>query len=175
METTQVTSRDGLTLVTAPSEILEKPCEPITKITDEIKQLARRMIKAMYEWNGIGLAAPQVGENIQLCVVDRARTTGEIGPPIIMINPEILHKKKPVPFEEGCLSIPKEGYKTERFTQITVRYTQMDGRKITVAAKAIFAIVIQHEVDHLNGITVAERGEKLLFNEDESVEISGDD
>lgn len=135
-----------------PDERLRAIAERIDKIDDEVKQLAKDMLDTMYDAPGIGLAAPQVGELRRIVVMDLAKE-GETPDPIVMVNPEILkYSDETVVTEEGCLSIPELYYDVERPAEITVRYTDLDGKVIEREAGDRLAICIQHEIDHLDGV-----------------------
>jgi peptide deformylase len=135
-----------------PDERLRAIAEPIAQIDDEVKQLAKDMLETMYDAPGIGLAAPQVGELRRIVVMDLS-PEGEAPDPIVMVNPEILkYSDETVVTEEGCLSIPELYYDVERPAEVTVRYTDLDGKVIERDAKDRLAICIQHELDHLDGV-----------------------
>lgn len=135
-----------------PDERLRAIAEPIAKIDDGIKELASDMLETMYDAPGIGLAATQVGEMKRLVVMDLAKE-GETPDPIVMINPEILkYSDETVTTEEGCLSIPELYYDVERPSEVTVRYTDLDGKVIEREAKDRLAVCMQHELDHLDGV-----------------------
>jgi peptide deformylase len=135
-----------------PDERLRAIAEPIATVDDEVKQLAKDMLDTMYEAPGIGLAAPQVGELRRMVVMDLAKE-GEDPDPIVMVNPEILkYSDETVITEEGCLSIPELYYDVERPAEVTVRYTDLDGKVVEREASDRLAICIQHELDHLDGV-----------------------
>ena len=135
-----------------PDERLRAIAEPIVKVDDEVKALAKDMLETMYDAPGIGLAAPQVGELRRLVVMDLAKE-GDPPEPIVMINPEILrYSDETTVTEEGCLSIPELYYEVERPAEITVRYTDLDGKTVEKDADDKLAICIQHEIDHLDGV-----------------------
>ena len=135
-----------------PDARLRAVADPVAEIDDEIKQLARDMLETMYDAPGIGLAAPQVGELKRMVVMDLAKE-GEEPAPIVMINPEILKfSEDTVTSEEGCLSIPELFYDVERPAEVTVRYTDLDGKVQEKEAADRFAICVQHELDHLDGV-----------------------
>ena len=135
-----------------PDERLRAIAEPIATVDDEVKQLAKDMLDTMYEAPGIGLAAPQVGELRRMVVMDLAKE-GEAPDPIVMVNPEILkYSDETVITEEGCLSIPELYYDVERPAEVTVRYTDLDGKVVEREASDRLAICIQHELDHLDGV-----------------------
>jgi len=139
-------------ILVLPDPRLRAIADPIDKIDDGIKALAQDMLDTMYEAPGIGLAAPQVGELKRIVVMDLS-PEGETPDPIVMINPEILKfSDETVVTEEGCLSIPELYYEVERPAEITVRYTDLDGRTVERDATERLAICIQHELDHLDGV-----------------------
>ena len=107
----------------------------------------------MYDAPGIGLAAPQIGELKRIVVMDLAKEGEEPADPIVMINPEILsYSDETVVTEEGCLSIPELYYEVERPAEVTVRYTDLEGKTVEREATDRLAICIQHELDHLDGV-----------------------
>ncbi|MBL8594448.1 MAG: peptide deformylase [Devosia sp.] len=135
-----------------PDERLRAIAEPIEKIDDGIKQLAKDMLETMYDAPGIGLAAPQIGELKRIVVMDLAKE-GEEPTPLVMVNPEILkYSDETVTTEEGCLSIPELYYDVERPAEVTVRYTDLDGKQVELDAKDRLAVCVQHELDHLDGV-----------------------
>jgi peptide deformylase len=141
--------RDILVL---PDQRLRALADPIEKIDDGIKKLAKDMLDTMYAAPGIGLAAPQLGELKRLVVMDLAKD-GEPPAPMVMINPEILKFSDETQItEEGCLSIPDLYYEVERPSEVTVRYTDLDGKLVTVDATERLAVCVQHELDHLDGV-----------------------
>lgn len=135
-----------------PDARLRAIAEPIVEIDDEIKTLARDMLDTMYDAPGIGLAAPQIGVLKRIVVMDLAKE-GETPSPIVMINPEITEvSDDTVTSEEGCLSIPDLYYDVERPADITVTYTDLEGKQVTTEATDRLSICIQHEIDHLDGV-----------------------
>jgi peptide deformylase len=135
-----------------PDARLRAVADPIETIDDDIKKLAKDMLETMYDAPGIGLAAPQIGELKRIVVMDLA-PEDEPRDPIVMINPEILKfSEDTVTTEEGCLSIPELYYEVERPAEITVRYTDLDGKVVEKEATDRFAICVQHELDHLDGV-----------------------
>jgi peptide deformylase len=135
-----------------PDPRLRAIADPIEKIDEGVKQLAKDMLETMYDAPGIGLAAPQIGEMRRIVVMDLAKE-GEEPAPIVMINPEILKfSDETVVTEEGCLSIPELYYDVERPAEVTVRYTDLEGKTVETDAKDRLAICVQHELDHLDGV-----------------------
>jgi peptide deformylase len=139
-------------ILVLPDPRLRAIADPIEKIDDGIKALAKEMLETMYDAPGIGLAAPQIGELKRIVVMDLAKD-GEPPEPLVMINPEILKfSDDTVVTEEGCLSIPELYYDVERPAEVTVRYTDLEGKTVETEAKDRLAICIQHELDHLDGV-----------------------
>lgn len=124
-------------------EVLRKKAELVEKIDDEIKKLVFDMVETMEANGGIGLAAPQIGVSKRVIVVQ--------GNPLI--NPKILKKKGAKLFdEEGCLSFPDIYIEIKRFDEIEIEALSIEGKKIEFEAKGLLARVIQHEIDHIDGI-----------------------
>ena len=153
-------------------DILSKKSRAIDVIDDKIKQLATDMLDTMYENDGIGLAACQVGMLKAMIVYD-VEYIDEKQPqkvPVVMINPKITSRSKAmVLVEEGCLSFPNVFENVERHEKVTVEYTDLDGKKHVKHAKGMEAIVIQHETDHLDGIVFLDR-----VNEEKNDQIDKD-
>ena len=139
-------------ILVLPDQRLRQVADPIEKVDAEVKKLAKDMLDTMYDAPGIGLAGPQIGEMKRIVVMDLAKE-GETPDPIVMVNPEILkYSDETVVTEEGCLSIPELYYDVERPAEVTVRYTDLDGKTVERDAKDRLAICIQHELDHLDGV-----------------------
>jgi peptide deformylase len=149
-----------LDICTYPEEILRKPAEPVTEIDGEVVRLVDHMAETMYSAPGIGLAATQVGVAKQVLVADIAarRPESEL---IVLINPEIVAAEGEVIFEEGCLSVPDYQAEVKRHEKITVRGLNLKGEEVQIEAEGLLAIVLQHEIDHLNGILFIDRLSKL--------------
>ena len=128
-------------------EILRKQSREVEKVDDKIRELLDDMVETMHKYNGVGLAAVQVGILKRVIVIDIYDDNG----PIAMINPVILKTKGKQEVDEGCLSFPNEFAKVIRPTEVTAEYTDRDGKRIKVKAKELLAQAICHEVDHLNG------------------------
>jgi peptide deformylase len=131
--------------------ILEKPSKSITKFDPELAELAEDMFATMYSAQGIGLAAPQIGESMRIAVVD---VTGGKNPEakIVLVNPEIIHGEGEKREEEGCLSIPGfRGY-VVRPQFVTVKAQDVKGQEFEIRGEDLLARAFCHEIDHLNGI-----------------------
>ena len=129
------------------SKILRQKSQNINEITKDIKLLAKDMLETMYFAKGVGLAAPQVGRLLRLCVIDVDEKQKS---PIVMINPEVVSGEDKKLLEEGCLSIPTFYEKVKRFDKVTAMYTDLDGNKKKVCSQGFLSVAIQHEIDHLD-------------------------
>jgi peptide deformylase len=139
-------------ILVIPDARLRAVADPIEEIDDDVRALARDMLDTMYDAPGIGLAAPQIGVMKRIVVMDLAKEDEEPAP-MVLINPEILKVSEETQVtEEGCLSIPELYYEVERPAEVTVRYTDLDGKTIEVEAKERLAVCMQHELDHLDGV-----------------------
>lgn len=145
---------NDIKLVLYPDKILETKCKPVDKVTPELKQLAMDMYKFMKKNNGVGLAANQIGKNIELIVIDNN------GVPIVMFNPKILLQSSPKYLNEACLSFPGKQLKIKRPQKITVLYVDLNNRKILKEFKKFTAHIICHEIDHIRGLTMLDRVKK---------------
>ena len=128
-------------------EILKKKSREVEVIDDKLQVLIDDMIDTMHKYNGVGLAAVQVGILKRLVVIDLYDDNG----PIVLINPVILKTKGEQEVDEGCLSFPNEFAKIIRPAEVTAEYTDRNGKRMRVKAKELLAQAISHEVDHLNG------------------------
>lgn len=139
-----------LKIVKVPDPILTKKTKLINNINAGVLKLANDMIETCRAANGIGIAAPQVGKSVRMCLINLEH----LGlPPFILINPKILHKSwKKVELEEGCLSIPGVFGIVKRPEKIKVKAQNLEGKENVFEADGMVSRVIQHEVDHLDGI-----------------------
>lgn len=138
-------------IYTYPDPILRKKGKKITVFDDELAQLVKDMSETMYDAPGVGLAAPQIGESLQLAVVDISKEEGE-KKYMALINPEIVEKSGTQVDEEGCLSVTELWAKVKRAKKIKVVYQDLEGNRQELETENRFAVVLQHEIDHLNGI-----------------------
>lgn len=127
-------------------DILRKTCRPVTEMTPKIQELIDDMLETMYEADGVGLAAPQVGMLKRLVVID----VGE--GPIVLINPEIIEKSGEQTGMEGCLSLPGKAAEITRPNHVVCKALNEDMEEITVEGEELLARAICHELDHLDGI-----------------------
>lgn len=128
-------------------EILKKTSREIETIDEKLQILIDDMIETMHKYNGVGLAAVQVGVLKRVIVIDLYDDKG----PIVMINPIIMKTKGEQEVDEGCLSFPNQFAKVIRPAEVVAEYTDRDGKRMQVKAKELLAQAICHEVDHLNG------------------------
>lgn len=129
-------------------EILKKVSKPVEVIDDKIKILVQDMIETMHKFNGVGLAAVQVGVLKRVIVI---HTDYENEEPIVLINPEIIKQKGAQTVEEGCLSFPNKFAKIVRPEEVTVEGLDENGKKVKITGKGLLAQALSHEIDHLNG------------------------
>ncbi len=146
-------------ILLTPDPRLSQVCEPVTEINASIRKLAKRMLKDMYESDGCGLAAPQIGEMIRMVVVD-CDYTDERGSenPYVLINPKIVKADGPMrSFSEGCLSFPGISVDIERPSHVIVHAMNLDGDLMQYEAEGnLLAVCLQHEIDHLDGVTMVD-------------------
>ncbi|MDR9404458.1 MAG: peptide deformylase [Halothece sp. Uz-M2-17] len=137
--------------------VLRQQTKRINKVNQSVRDLAQEMIQTMYAEQGIGLAAPQVGVNKQMLVID-CDPSNTATPPLILINPEIKsYSKELLKGEEGCLSIPGVYLDVVRPEAVEVKYKDESGRPQKMQASGLLARVIQHELDHLHGVLFVDR------------------
>ncbi len=134
-----------------PDPILRQKAKKITIFDDSLTELISDMAATMYDAPGIGLAAPQIGESIQLIVVDVSKEEDE-QKFTVMLNPEITEREGSQVDEEGCLSVLDLTASVKRSQKITVCYQDTSGTTHTFTTEDRFAVVMQHEIDHLHGI-----------------------
>lgn len=140
-----------LTVLKEPHPTLRKVAEPIDEVTAEIKQLAEDMLETMYEEWGVGIAAPQVGVSKRLIVVDTAHR-GPTKAPRVFVNPNIVEAADSnIAYPEGCLSVPGVSADIERPSTIKLEWVDFEGATQTETFTGFDAVVIQHELDHLQG------------------------
>lgn len=137
-----------LTIINYPDPRLHTVAKPVLAVNDEIRQLVSDMAETMYAAPGIGLAATQVDQHIQLIVID---TTKEQNNLQVFINPKIVAKSGLTEYEEGCLSVPGVYETVTRAESVKVEALDENGKKFTMDADDLLAICIQHEIDHLLG------------------------
>lgn len=143
-------------MVCAPSTILQTVCEPVAKITTDIKDLAHHMLEVMYATDGCGLAAPQIGETIRLVVIDCDWGDKSRKNPFVLVNPKIVQRdEKDRMMPEGCLSYPGIMVPVVRPSHVVCEAYNLDGELMRYEARGnLLAACLQHECDHIDGITI---------------------
>jgi len=134
-------------------ESLRQPSKEVHKVSQKIKNLVEDLLDTMYKENGVGLAAPQIGENVRVFVID-VSTGNEPLNPMVFINPKIIKKSGAVISHEGCLSFPEAYTDVRRYANVMVKALDRNGRSFVIEAKegSLLARAIQHEFDHLDGV-----------------------
>jgi len=139
-------------ILTLPDPLLRKKAKPVERVDDALRRLVHDMLATMYDAPGIGLAAPQIGISRRLIVMDPAKDDAP-KTPVIMVNPEIVERSEEMRIhEEGCLSIPDFIAEIERPARTRVSYIDREGKKQEMELEGIWSTLVQHEVDHLNGV-----------------------
>ena len=148
-------------IITYPNPLLSKRSDAVEVVNDYIRALLGDMVETMYAHDGVGLAAPQVAENVRAIVID-ANTTDPNGPGLMkMVNPEIVSREGEVEFEEGCLSVPDMRVKMKRSAKIKASYIDENGLEKGIEAEGLLSIAIQHEIDHLDGNLIIDNVSRL--------------
>ncbi len=137
-----------LPMCCVPHKVLRQPTERIEHFTQELQRLAGDMIETMYAHDGIGLAAPQVGRSIQLFI---ANPTQQRGRELVVANPSVLSTTGRASVIEGCLSVPEVWHRVRRAASVALHGQNLQGRDMSLQAEGLLAIIVQHEVDHLQG------------------------
>ena len=145
------TKTETLPVVKYPAPVLRKKAAPAKRVTTEIAHFLEKMFATMYESNGVGLAAPQVGISLRIIVVDFGEG------PVSVINPVIIEREGSQTGVEGCLSFPDLHGEVTRARKITVRGVDKNGKKIVLSGEDFWACAMQHEIDHLDGILFIDR------------------
>lgn len=142
-----------LKVITYPDNLLRQKTEPVKDPTDnEIKKLISEMLETLRSQEGIGLAAPQVGSNKRICLIELENEV------FILINPEIKKLSgSQINLEEGCLSFPGKFISVPRYEKIKVKALDSNGKKQIIRARGLLARALQHEIDHLDGVLFVDR------------------
>jgi peptide deformylase len=145
-------------------QTLKRVSDPVAGVDDGLRALMDDMLETMYAAPGIGLAAIQVGEPKRVIVMDLARGD-EPRAPRYFVNPEIIWaSEETAPYEEGCLSVPDIYDEVERPAKVRVRYLDYDGKRIEEDAEGLYAVCIQHEIEHLEGVLFIDHLSRLKRN-----------
>lgn len=143
----------------AGSPVLKQVCEPVTNFDNSLRRLLDDMAETMYNANGLGLAAPQIGKAIRVVVIDVEESNRGL---LEMINPVIIrHSEDKVYDSEGCLSVPSIFGDVERYSKVTVEYYNRRGKKQKLTGTGMLARCIQHELDHLDGTLFIDKAKSI--------------
>ena len=137
-----------------PAEVLASRTKPIEKIDDNIRRLVEKMTDIMLKHKGIGLAAPQVGVSLRLFIISLDGNRESIK---VYINPTVTPTGEPGSIDEGCLSVPGVSTKIRRYKKCKVTATGLDGNEFSEQAEGLYARALQHEYDHIEGMTIVNR------------------
>ncbi|MDI7776217.1 peptide deformylase [Asticcacaulis sp. EMRT-3] len=156
-------------IITVPNPLLKQVSKPVTEVDDALRALMDDMLETMYDAPGIGLAAIQIGEPVRVIVMDlQERPEGAdpeaegVKAPRYFVNPEIVWASEDtIPYEEGCLSVPEYYDEVQRPSHVRIRYLDYDGKAVEEEAEGLFAVCIQHEMDHLEGVLFIDHLSKL--------------
>lgn len=148
-----------LEIVTFPDPALSKKARKVGDIDGEVKKLMDDMLETMYSAPGVGLAAPQIGVDKSVIVIDIGSESDRS--PIFLADPEILESEGEIIFEEGCLSLPEFRTEVNRNASVLVRGINEKGEGVTHDVEGFLAVVFQHEIDHLNGILLVDKVSRL--------------
>lgn len=153
--------------------LLRQKSKEVSKVSKKIQILAEDMLDTMYANNGVGLAAPQVGELLRMFVID-VSTGGQRYNPIVLINPKIIKKSGAVACSEGCLSFPEVFTDVRRYKNVTVKALDIKGKPFLIEGKdgELLARALQHEFDHLDGILFVDHV-RNRFDADKKLEEKG--
>jgi peptide deformylase len=149
-----------LEIVLEGDPILRQKAKKLHRVDDGIRKLARDMFETMLDAPGVGLAAPQVGKSLRLITVHLPADYDKEGDPevnLTLVNPEIIKAVGSQTGPEGCLSIPGWAGEVERYASVTVKAFDLENRPVRIKAQGHLAVVLQHEIDHLDGILFPDR------------------
>ena len=134
-------------------EILRKKSKPVEEVNDKIREILNDMVETMHKFDGVGLAAPQIGILKRIIVIDLYDDKG----PIKLVNPEIIKEKGEQEVEEGCLSFPNLYGRVVRPAKIVVKAQDETGKEVVILAKGLLAQALSHEIDHLEGVLFVDK------------------
>ncbi len=154
-----------LPILEAPHPVLSKKARPVAEneFGAELVQLLNDMVETMYDAPGVGLAAPQIGDSRRILVADPSNNDDHDAPTVFkMVNPKIIHKSVSlISYEESCLSVPEFYLNVKRYEELTVEWKDGMGNTHREIFSGFAAIVLQHEMDHLEGVTLLDKSSKF--------------
>lgn len=145
-------------------DILTKKCKPVKEMTEKNRELIQDMFDTMYDADGVGLAAPQVGILKRIAVVD---ITEDHSQPIVIINPEIIFTEGEQRGSEGCLSVPDKVGIVTRPNKVKIKAHDMDMKPVEIEGEELLARALIHEIEHLDGVLYVSKAEGRLYDIDE--------
>jgi len=145
---------ESMVIITYPSPLLRQRAVDVEEVNDQLRAVAARMAEIMYANKGVGLAAPQVGVGRRIVVLN---PSGEKADEKVLINPVIVARRGAMEGEEGCLSVPGVSGTVRRNANVTVAAYDLDGNELEITASDFMARVLQHEIDHLEGMLLVDR------------------
>jgi peptide deformylase len=137
-----------------PAAVLGKRAEPVERVNDNIRRFVRKMTEIMLKNKGVGLAAPQVGVSLRLFIISLDGTAENVR---VYVNPTVTPIGELDTIDEGCLSVPGVFTKIPRYKRCEVTATDLDGNELTEQAEGLYSRALQHEYDHIEGITIVNR------------------
>ncbi len=152
-----------LKILSYGNPLLRQKSKEVGKISKKIRILIENMLDTMYAANGVGLAAPQVGENLRIFVIDVSKENEPYNP-LVFVNPKIIKKSGAICVKEGCLSFPEAYVNVRRYSDVLVKALDINGRPFVMEAKGgeLLAYAIQHENDHLDGILFIDHSRNIF-------------
>ena len=147
-----------LNILTFPDKRLSVKSHDVLSITDNIYKLINDMIESMFYYNGLGISAPQVNVRKNIIIVN---VSEKFLQPLVIINPTILFSTGVKVYKEGCLSFPNIFINVKRKSKIKIKFTDINGKKRLIFIDNLISICIQHEIDHINGITLYDKMSKI--------------
>lgn len=154
----------AIEIIKFPDPILREKSRPVTNVDGLLQGIIDQMVETLYEVPGLGVAAPQIGKSFSLFVYDMTLKEGEKQKLTVLMNPELVSREGEEIAEEGCLSIPDYWEKVKRFSRILVKGIDRHGKEIRIEAEGLHARLIQHEIDHLNGVLMLDHLSSLKRN-----------
>jgi peptide deformylase len=146
-------------IVLYPNPILRKQAEAVAQGDERVKAVVQDLLDTLDSHVGVGIAAPQIGESVRIIAIDatRARRPVRNHGRLVLVNPEIVAREGRTSFREGCMSVPDLVAQIERSERVTVAAHKPDGEPLTIMAEGFEAVILQHEIDHLDGILFIDR------------------
>ena len=154
----------AIQIVKFPDPILREKARQVDNVDSPLQRLIDDMVETLYHVPGLGVAAPQVGKSLQLFVYDMTLREGETQKLTVLMNPEVIESGGEIIAEEGCLSIPDYWEKVKRAARILVKGVDRHGKDVRFEAEGLHARLIQHEMDHLNGVLMLDHLSSLKRN-----------